>query len=228
MLYGASGQLVGIGSSFPSARAFARTYIWLEVVPAASMALATISQLRTSVDMISFIKTRTPSPRKDSDGDWENRPSTEQTKTGCTGYALVSIAKIGCGQQVKRSWRLNWWQHCSWLLHTGDLREPKLSRWHIDQRCPWLCSCVRASRCSADWIWSPGARQECLLRRNSRCEEQPALAWRLFYTTISAFSSFQADVPIGIIPESTFGRVRWAGEHLLWQRRWPGQMSPAL
>ena len=51
MLYGASGKLVGIGSSLPSANALARTYIWLDVAPAASSALATTSQLRISVDI---------------------------------------------------------------------------------------------------------------------------------------------------------------------------------
>ena len=51
MLYGASGKLVGIGSSLPEANALARTYIWLDVAPAASIAFATMSQLRTSVDI---------------------------------------------------------------------------------------------------------------------------------------------------------------------------------
>ena len=51
MLYGASGELVGIGSSLPSASALARMYISLDVAPAASIALATTSQLRTSVDI---------------------------------------------------------------------------------------------------------------------------------------------------------------------------------
>ena len=45
-----------MGSSFPSANALARIYIWLEVAPAASSALATTSQLRTSVDICSWIK----------------------------------------------------------------------------------------------------------------------------------------------------------------------------
>ena len=40
-----------MGSSFPCANAFARRYIWLEVAPAASIALATTSQLRISVDI---------------------------------------------------------------------------------------------------------------------------------------------------------------------------------
>ena len=57
MLYGASGKLVGMGSSFPSANALARMYIWLDVAPAASIALATTSQLRTSVDICDWIKT---------------------------------------------------------------------------------------------------------------------------------------------------------------------------
>ena len=51
MLYGASGELVGIGSTFPWANALARWYIWLDVAPDASMALATTSQLRISVDI---------------------------------------------------------------------------------------------------------------------------------------------------------------------------------
>ena len=51
MLYGASGELVGIGSSLPSANALARTYIWLDVAPAFSSAFATTSQLRISVDI---------------------------------------------------------------------------------------------------------------------------------------------------------------------------------
>ena len=49
MLKGAAGKLVGIGSVLPSASALARMYIWLEVEPAASIALATMSQLRVSV-----------------------------------------------------------------------------------------------------------------------------------------------------------------------------------
>ena len=59
MLYGASGELVGMGSSLPSASALARTYIWLEVAPAASIALATTSQLRISVDIWDWIKDET-------------------------------------------------------------------------------------------------------------------------------------------------------------------------
>ena len=51
MLWGARGKLVGIGSGFPSASALARIYIWLDVDPAASIALATRSQLRISVDI---------------------------------------------------------------------------------------------------------------------------------------------------------------------------------
>ena len=56
MLWSASGKLVGIGSSFPSANALARIYIWIDVAPAASSALATTFQLRTSVDIWSWIK----------------------------------------------------------------------------------------------------------------------------------------------------------------------------
>lgn len=56
ILWGACGKLVGIGSDFPSANALARIYIWLEVEPAASIALATTSQLRTSVDMLRLSK----------------------------------------------------------------------------------------------------------------------------------------------------------------------------
>ena len=52
MLWGACGKLVGIGSGFPSANALARIYIWLDVDPAASIALATTSQLRISVDIL--------------------------------------------------------------------------------------------------------------------------------------------------------------------------------
>ena len=51
MLYGSSGKLVGIGSSLPCANALARTYIWLDVAPAASTAFVTRSQLRASVDI---------------------------------------------------------------------------------------------------------------------------------------------------------------------------------
>ena len=56
MLYGASGALVGMGSSLPCANALARMYIWLEVAPVASIALATTSQLRTSVDIFNSIE----------------------------------------------------------------------------------------------------------------------------------------------------------------------------
>ena len=49
MLKGAAGKEVGIGSALPSAKALARRYIWLDVVPAASIALAMVSQLRISV-----------------------------------------------------------------------------------------------------------------------------------------------------------------------------------
>ena len=49
MLKGAAGEVVGIGSAFPSAKALARRYIWLDVAPAASIALAMVSQLRISV-----------------------------------------------------------------------------------------------------------------------------------------------------------------------------------
>ena len=56
MLWSASRKLVGIGSSFPSANALARIYIWIDVAPAASSALATTFQLRTSVDIWSWIK----------------------------------------------------------------------------------------------------------------------------------------------------------------------------
>ena len=44
MLWGASGELVEIGSSLPSANALVRVYIWLDVDTASSMALATMSQ----------------------------------------------------------------------------------------------------------------------------------------------------------------------------------------
>ena len=56
MLWGAWGKLVGIGSGLPSASALARIYIWLEVDPAASIALATRSQLRISVDIFEACK----------------------------------------------------------------------------------------------------------------------------------------------------------------------------
>ena len=49
ILKGAAGKVVGIGSALPSAKALARRYIWLDVVPAASIALAMVSQLRISV-----------------------------------------------------------------------------------------------------------------------------------------------------------------------------------
>ena len=49
MLKGAAGKVVGIGSALPSAKALARRYIWLDVAPAASIALAMVSQLRISV-----------------------------------------------------------------------------------------------------------------------------------------------------------------------------------
>ena len=55
MLFGAPGKLMDVESSFPSANALARMYIWLEVALAASIALATKSQLRTSVDICGFI-----------------------------------------------------------------------------------------------------------------------------------------------------------------------------
>ena len=62
MLYGASGELVDFASSFPSANALARTYICLDVSPAASNALATTSQLRISVDIAGRLKVGKPSP----------------------------------------------------------------------------------------------------------------------------------------------------------------------
>ncbi len=45
-----------MGSSFPCANALARMYIWLEVAPAASIALATTSQLRISVDIFDSVE----------------------------------------------------------------------------------------------------------------------------------------------------------------------------
>ena len=67
-------------SSFASANALARMYIRLEVAPAASSALATTSQLRTSVDICSWIKDveilASPSVR----GDSETRPTAEHKK----------------------------------------------------------------------------------------------------------------------------------------------------
>jgi len=56
VLLGASGKLVGIGSSFPSAKALARMWIYLEVGTAESIALTTTSQLQTSVDILNWIK----------------------------------------------------------------------------------------------------------------------------------------------------------------------------
>ena len=75
MLWGAWGKLVGIGSGFPSARALARIYIWLEVDPAVSIALATRSQLRISVD-IWMIWDKSLIKLKASCGyPWPQRPS---------------------------------------------------------------------------------------------------------------------------------------------------------
>lgn len=51
MLWGAAGSLVGIGSTFPSAMAFARRYIWLSVAPRCSMAAAITAQFRISFVM---------------------------------------------------------------------------------------------------------------------------------------------------------------------------------
>ena len=80
MLYGASGELVGIGSSFPAANALARTNIWLDVAPAASIALATTSQLRISVDMAGRLKMKKPSPASWAARDGETRQGTEHAK----------------------------------------------------------------------------------------------------------------------------------------------------
>ena len=55
MLYGASGKLVGMGSSFSSANAFARMYLWQDVAPAVSIALATTSQFLNSVDILDWV-----------------------------------------------------------------------------------------------------------------------------------------------------------------------------
>ena len=79
MLYGASGKLVGMGSSFPSANALARMYIWLDVAPAASIALATTSQLRTSVDICFYIKDVFSLALLASDGG-ETRPLAEHAE----------------------------------------------------------------------------------------------------------------------------------------------------
>ena len=82
-----------MGSSFPSANALARIYIWLEVAPAASSALATTSQLRTSVDIAVELKMykfwRVLLVR----GDSETRPTAEHTKlkTPSNGRARESF-----------------------------------------------------------------------------------------------------------------------------------------
>ena len=52
MLTGAAGKLVGMGSGWPWAMALARLYMKLLLVPSASMAAATIAQLRISVVIV--------------------------------------------------------------------------------------------------------------------------------------------------------------------------------
>ena len=74
MLWGAWGKLVGIGSGFPSARALARIYIWLEVDPAVSIALATRSQLRISVDIWRVLTEKFIKLKASCGYPWPQRP----------------------------------------------------------------------------------------------------------------------------------------------------------
>ena len=78
ILYGASGKLVGIGSSFPSASALARTYIWLDIAPADSRALATTSQLWISVDVWSWFKSEETIASQPT-YSWRRNPSMDRT-----------------------------------------------------------------------------------------------------------------------------------------------------
>ena len=68
---------MGIGSSLPNANALARMYISLDVAPAASIALATTSQLRISVDIFGCLEMTQPSPAKSLERDGEIRLGTE-------------------------------------------------------------------------------------------------------------------------------------------------------
>ena len=69
-----------MGSSFPSAKALVRTYIWLNLAPAASIASATTAQceFQSTFDGTTNISELSPIPLVHSDS--ETRPLAEHAK----------------------------------------------------------------------------------------------------------------------------------------------------